>query len=121
MIVFFINDNPKSASYKCKKNKLLEKPWWYLGNIKIYTERNLSVLVELLQISKEQHLFITSISEFEDYTPTEICQFILRVVDNDLIVHFVDDNFYFHKSNIADVYEVVFKRYKELNPIIKGS
>lgn len=122
MVSFFINDNPKSASYKCKERELLKKSWWNFDNVRILTERNLSVILEILQITKQKHLFVTSITEFEDNSATEISQFILQALSSGINVYFIGDKLHFYKSTIREeVYEAIFTKYKELHPITKES
>ena len=122
MIAFFINDNPKSASYKCKEKKLLEKTWWSFEDVKVYTERNPSTLIEIFQDTKPICIFTTSIREFEDYSPTEICQFVLQVSNLDIPIGFTADTLYFDSLTAKEkIYQSIFEKYKELHPIIKKS
>ncbi len=95
MTAFFINDHPKSPGYEVKKQALLEVTIWNFGFTDIFTERDLVQLLAQLKSYKNQMLFITSLTEFENYAASEISQFIVQAVDAGISVHVINDSLSF--------------------------
>lgn len=118
MIAFFINDNPKSPSYKLKEKTLLHETWFYFDKIKIITERDVNIVLIILKVLELKMLYLISIREFEDYSPTEISEFILKATTKyGVSIHIIEDKLRFDMDNADKIYEVIFAKYKEHNPI----
>ena len=113
MIVIYLNPNQPKDTYDKKLKEIIDTTEVYhFGEITVITERNPTVIRDMLQFYKPYQFIVPSISDFEA-SPTMVSELILYAVSNlNISVTLLDDNLHFNTSNALDIYPKVFEHFK---------
>lgn len=109
-----MNSHQNISTYNDKLEKIIYyTDSYHFGNITVVTEKNQTVIRDILSMYKPYQFITYSLKEFDKLTPTQICELILYMVDKlDITFSTIDDNLYFDKENILTIYPKIFEIFK---------
>lgn len=109
-----MNSHQTISTYNDKLEKIIYHTDSYnFDNVTVITEKNQTVIRDILRMYKPYQFITYSLKEFDKFTPTQICELILYMVDKlDIVFTTIDDNLYFDKENILTIYPMVFEIFK---------
>jgi hypothetical protein len=114
MIIIYLNPNQPQNQYNNKLDKIYSIiDLYHFGDIKIITERDPTIIIDLLRLYKPYQFLTYSLNEF-DSTPTMISELIINMITKlDIFFSTIEDKLYFHNDNILSIYKIVFDNYKK--------
>ena len=114
MIIIYMNLHQNIDTYNDKLEKIIYHTNSYnFGKITVITEKNQTVIRDILNMYKPYQFITYSLKEFDKFTPTQICELILYMIDKlDITFTTIEDNLYFNKENILTIYPKIFEYYK---------
>ncbi len=110
-MIIYLNEVPYSRKYNDKEAQLKSLvEWYYFGEIHTITERNPSVIIDLIKHYDAMQFVMYSVEEF-DCSPTMICELILSMIKLDCIFTSHKESLYF--DNILEVYPKIFEIFRK--------
>jgi len=106
-----MNSHQNIDTYNDKLEKIIYHSDSYnFSEVTVITEKNQTVIRDILSMYKPYQFITYSLKEFNKFTPTQICELILYMVDKlDITFTTIEENLYFDKNNFLTIYPTVFE------------
>ena len=115
MIISYIDTDIASIEYKQRVDSFSDICDIFFTeidrDIKIITERNPLIIRDMITHYEPTNFLIDSIKDFP-FSPTQISELIIFIINNDCIFQSTDESILYDKNHIVDVYSKVFSYYK---------
>lgn len=114
MIVIYLDSHQPTKDYndKLKQIEFMFEAY-HFGDTQIITERNPTVIIDILRFYKPYQFITYSLNEF-DSTPTMISELILTMVDKlDITFNTIKENIHLDKNNFLSIYPTIFEFFRD--------
>ena len=115
MIISYINTEINSVEYQQRVDSFSDICEMFFTeidkDIKIITERNPTIIRDIIIYNKPTFFFTDSIQDFP-CSPTQISELIIFILNHNCIFESKDESISFDKNNILDVYPKVFEIFR---------
>ena len=115
MILSYLNADTNSLQYQKRVDSFSDICDIFFveieRDIKIITERNPTVLRDIISLYKPKYFLVNSISDFP-FSPTQISEVIMFILRQDCLFESEEESISWDKDNIESVYPKVFELFK---------